>query len=90
MTVNPGFAAQKFLPEMPPKIRQVRGICAARGLNPVIEADGGQNPANAGLAIEAGSSAIVAGSAIFGSADYAAAIAAIREASKTSPGRVSS
>jgi ribulose-phosphate 3-epimerase len=80
MTVNPGFGGQKFLPEMLPKIRRLRQLCDARGLDPVIEVDGGENRESAGQAIEAGATAIVAGSAIFGSSDYAAAIAAIREA----------
>jgi len=80
MTVNPGFGIQKFLPEMLPKIRRLRQLCDARGLSPVIEVDGGQNCESAGQAIEAGANAIVAGSAIFGSSDYAVAIAAIRDA----------
>lgn len=46
---------------------------------PVIEVDGGQNCKTAAQAAEAGANAIVAGSAIFGSADYAAAITAIRD-----------
>ena len=83
MTVNPGFG-QKFLPEMLPKIRRLRQLCDARGLNPVIEVDGGQNCESARQAIEAGANAIAAGSAIFGSPDYAAAIAAIRKASRPS------
>ena len=78
MTVNPGFGGQKFLPEILPKIRRLRQVCRERGLDPVIEVDGGQNCENAGQAIEAGANAIVAGSAIFGANDYAAAIAAIR------------
>src|SRR5579859_2974671 len=80
MTVNPGFGGQTFLPEMLPKIRRLRQLCEARGCDPVIEIDGGQNCDNAGQAIEARANAIVAGSAIFGSHDYAAAIAAIRKA----------
>ena len=78
MTVNPGFGGQKFLPEMLPKIRKLRALCDALGFDPVIEVDGGQNCEHAGEAIAAGASAIVAGSAIFGAKDYAAAIAAIR------------
>src|SRR5581483_4824758 len=62
MTVNPGFGRQTFLPEMLPKIRQLRRLCESRGLDPVIEVDGGQNGENAGQAIEAGANAIVAGS----------------------------
>ena len=79
MTVNPGFGGQKFLPEMLPKIRDLRRLCVSKGLDPWIEVDGGQNGENAALAVEAGADAIVAGSAIFGSDDYAAAIARIRE-----------
>ncbi len=79
MTVNPGFGGQKFLPDMLPKIRKLRALCEARGLRPVIEADGGQDCANARVTIAAGANAIVAGSAIFGKPDYAAAIRAIRE-----------
>jgi ribulose-phosphate 3-epimerase len=78
MTVNPGFGGQRFLPEVLPKIRGLRRLCASRGLDPWIEVDGGQNGDNAGLAVEAGADAIVAGSAIFGAADYADAISRIR------------
>jgi ribulose-phosphate 3-epimerase len=80
MTVNPGFGGQSFLPEMLPKIRRLRQLCDSRGLAPYIEVDGGQNRENARKSMEAGANAIVAGSAIFGSDDYAAAIAAIRGA----------
>jgi ribulose-phosphate 3-epimerase len=78
MTVNPGFGGQTFLPEMLPKVRDLRRLCVAKKLDPWIEVDGGQNGDNAALAIEAGANAIVAGSAIFGSDDYAAAIASLR------------
>jgi ribulose-phosphate 3-epimerase len=78
MTVTPGFGGQKFLPEVLPKIRRLRRLCRDRGLHPVIEVDGGQDCENAAEAIAAGADAIVAGAAIFGSHDYAAAIAAIR------------
>jgi ribulose-phosphate 3-epimerase len=78
MTVNPGFGGQAFLPEMLPKIRRIRALCAERGLHPVIEVDGGENEVTAGQAAAAGATAFVAGSAIFGTQDYAAAIAAIR------------
>ena len=78
MTVNPGFGGQTFLPEMLPKIRRVREMCVQRGLDPVIEVDGGENQTTARQAVVAGATAIVAGSAIFGSKDYKAAIVAIR------------
>lgn len=80
MTVNPGFGGQLFLPEMLPKIRRIRSMCAERGIAPVIEVDGGENMATAANAAAAGANAIVAGSAIFGSRDYRAAIAGIRRA----------
>jgi ribulose-phosphate 3-epimerase len=78
MTVNPGFGGQKFIPAMLPKIRALKRLCDERGVDPVIEVDGGLSGANAWQAVEAGATAIVAGSAVFGTADYAAAITAIR------------
>jgi len=78
MTVNPGFGGQAFLPEVLPKIRALRRVCDARGLDPWIEVDGGQDGANAWQAVEAGANALVAGSAIFGTSDYAGAIARLR------------
>jgi ribulose-phosphate 3-epimerase len=53
-------------------------MCAERGLDPVIEVDGGENATTAGQAAAAGATAIVAGSAIFDTKDYKAAIATIR------------
>jgi ribulose-phosphate 3-epimerase len=78
MTVNPGFGGQKFLPEVLPKIAALRRLCDARGLNPYIEVDGGQSGENAWQAVDAGADALVAGSAVFGSDDYARAIARLR------------
>jgi len=78
MTVNPGFGGQAFLPEMLPKIRRIRAMCAERNLDPVVEVDGGENATTARQAATAGANAIVAGSAIFGAKDYRSAIAAIR------------
>lgn len=78
MTVNPGFSGQAFLPTMLPKIRRIRRRCDQRGLIPCVAVDGGANALTAPLAIAAGAGAIVAGSAIFGTSDYTAAIAALR------------
>jgi len=78
MSVNPGFSGQAFLPEVLPKIRELRALCASRGLDPWIEVDGGQSGDNAWRAVDAGADALVAGSAVFGSEDYAAAIAKLR------------
>jgi ribulose-phosphate 3-epimerase len=79
MTVNPGFGGQTFLPGMLPKISKLRQMCDALGLDPVIEVDGGQDCRHAAEVVDAGATAIVAGSAIFGAPDYAQAIAAIRQ-----------
>ena len=78
MSVNPGFGGQKFLPEVLPKISALRRLCDTRGLNPYIEVDGGQNGDNAWQAVDAGADALVAGSAVFGSGDYARAISRLR------------
>ncbi|MGH2413298.1 MAG: ribulose-phosphate 3-epimerase [Microcystaceae cyanobacterium] len=78
MSVNPGFGGQQFLPIAIAKIRRLRQICDDRGLNPWIEVDGGLKPENTWQVLEAGANAIVAGSAIFKTNDYAAAIHALR------------
>lgn len=78
MTVNPGFGGQKFISTMLPKIAALRDARDKRGLDFVIEVDGGVSGGNAWEVIEAGATAIVAGSAVFQAADYAEAIAAIR------------
>ncbi|MEO7642662.1 MAG: ribulose-phosphate 3-epimerase [Ramlibacter sp.] len=78
MSVNPGFAGQVFLPEVFPKIRELRRMCDARGLDPWIEVDGGINGGNAWQVVAAGANALVAGSAVFGQTDYAGAIARLR------------
>jgi ribulose-phosphate 3-epimerase len=83
MTVNPGFGGQSFLPEMLPKIARLRALCEARGLHPVIEVDGGQSADTIAAVTGSGADAIVAGSAIFGADDYAAAIRRIREAAES-------
>jgi pentose-5-phosphate-3-epimerase len=79
MAVNPGFGGQTFLPRMLPKIRDLGRLCVCKGLDPWIAVDGGLNENNAALAVEAGADVIVAGSTIFGSSDYAAAITRIRD-----------
>jgi ribulose-phosphate 3-epimerase len=84
MTVNPGFGGQKFLPEMIEKVRALRHLCDRRGLDPVIEVDGGIGAATAWQAIDAGATALVAGSAVFGAVDYREAIAAIRNSRRPS------
>lgn len=60
-------------------------MCAERGLHPVIEVDGGENVETAAQAAAAGATAFVAGSAIFGARNYAAAIAAMRASASAAP-----
>ena len=76
MTVNPGFGGQKFLSSQLEKIRRIRAMTAGRGIR--IQVDGGITPETAPQAIGAGAEVLVAGSAIFGKADYAAAVEALR------------
>ena len=76
MTVNPGFGGQRFLAAMLEKVRRLRAMTAGRGIR--IQVDGGITAETATPAVEAGASVLVAGSAVFGQADYAAAIQALR------------
>lgn len=78
MTVNPGFGGQKFIPSVLPKITRVAQLAKERNLQVEIEVDGGVNAQTARLCIEAGANVLVAGSAVYGATDRAAAIRAIR------------
>ncbi|MFH1982538.1 MAG: ribulose-phosphate 3-epimerase [Pseudomonadota bacterium] len=78
MSVNPGFGGQKFIPSTLEKIRTLRGMIRARGLTTLIEIDGGVNAGTIAEIAEAGADVFVAGSAIFGSSDYAATIVELR------------
>jgi len=79
MTVNPGFGGQSFIPQMLPKIRELRRRLAASGRPDVhVEVDGGINAETSPLVREAGADVLVAGNAVFGERDRAAAIAALR------------
>ena len=79
MSVFPGFGGQKFMPEVLEKVRFFRDFAAEHGLSYDVEIDGGISPETAGAAIKAGANILVAGSAVFKSADRAAAIAALRK-----------
>jgi len=70
MTVNPGFEKQAFLPEVLPKIQNLRHKIKEAGLMTDIEVDGGINPQSANEVIKAGANVLVAGSAIFYAKDY--------------------
>ena len=78
MTVEPGFGGQKFMPDQLPKIRMLREMMNELNPDCELEVDGGIDPETAPLVVEAGANVLVAGSAVFGKPDRAAAIAAIR------------
>jgi ribulose-phosphate 3-epimerase len=79
MSVNPGFGGQSFIPNVLPKIRDLRQEILRRGLDVDIEVDGGIKPDNIAIAAEAGANVFVAGSAVFAEPDYAAVISALRK-----------
>ncbi len=79
MSVNPGFGGQSFIPSALGKLRAARAIIDASGRDIRLEVDGGVKTDNIGQIAAAGADTFVAGSAIFGSADYAATIATMRE-----------
>ena len=78
MSVNPGFGGQKFIPSALDKLREARKIIDASGRDIRLEIDGGVKVDNIGEIAAAGADTFVAGSAIFGSEDYAATIAAMQ------------
>lgn len=78
MSVNPGFGGQSFIPSVLPKIRRVRELIDRSGREIRLEVDGGVKIDNIGSIAEAGADTFVAGSAIFGTADYRATIQAMR------------
>ena len=65
MTVNPGFGGQQFIPEMLPKIKQLRKMLEQRDLHCDIEVDGGIQEAVVPLVVSAGANLLVAGSAVY-------------------------
>ena len=79
MSVNPGFGGQSFIPQTLTKIRDARLRIVASGRNILLEVDGGIKVDNIGPIAKAGADTFVAGTAIFGSGDYAATIRAMRE-----------
>jgi ribulose-phosphate 3-epimerase len=78
MSVNPGFGGQSFIPYTLEKIKQLKNMITSRGLNVLIEVDGGVTLANAKSIIEAGADVLVAGNTVFKSADPIATIAALK------------
>ena len=78
MTVEPGFGGQSFMPDMLAKVSALREEINRRDLDIDIQVDGGINSETAKLAVRAGANVLVAGSAVFKSADRRAAIEALR------------
>lgn len=78
MSVNPGFGGQKFIPSALDKLREARKIIVDTGRDIRLEIDGGVKVDNIGEIAAAGADTFVAGSAIFGSDDYAKTIAAMK------------
>jgi ribulose-phosphate 3-epimerase len=79
MTVEPGFGGQKFMPDVLPKVRLAREHVRSGHLRLFIEVDGGISADTIEAAAEAGADVFVAGSAVFGADDPAAAVEALRE-----------
>ncbi len=79
MSVNPGFGGQTFIPRVLDKLREARALIDASGCDIRLEIDGGVNLDNLDAIAAAGADTFVAGSAIFGSPDYPATIAAMRD-----------
>ena len=78
MTVNPGFGGQGFIDSGLAKIAALRHEIDSRGLRVELEVDGGVKPDNIGRIAAAGADVFVAGSAVFGTNDYAATISELR------------
>lgn len=74
MSVYPGFSFQKFIPDVLTKVRQIRKWINKLDKKIYLEIDGGINPENAGLAIEAGADVLVAGGAVYGKKNIRQAI----------------
>lgn len=80
MTVDPGFGGQSIVPTAAAKVARVRAWCDERGIDPLIEVDGGVAPDTIGALAAAGADTFVAGSAVFCQQDRSAAVEELREA----------
>jgi ribulose-phosphate 3-epimerase len=78
MSVHPGFGGQAFMPEVLTKVEQARKWVDLHGLGTDVQIDGGITPETAPRATDAGANVLVAGSAVFGNEDPAAAIRELR------------
>ncbi len=82
MTVEPGFGGQSMMTDCLDKISVIKAECTARGLNIPIMIDGGVNASNVRMAAKAGADMMVAGNAVFGASDRAAAFRELSELSQ--------
>lgn len=80
MTVNPGYAGQRFMEGVMPKLHEISEFKRRNGLPFIIEVDGGIGPSNVSTVLENGGEAIVAASAIFGAGDAREGVSALRRA----------
>jgi len=80
MSVNPGFGGQRFIPRSLEKVRALRSLIARTGSPAVVEIDGGVDATNIRQVVDAGVTIVVAGQAVFGQADAAAAVRHLRDA----------
>jgi len=87
MTVNPGFGGQRYIEACTEKVRRLRALADARHPGLEIEVDGGMKPETVGAVAAAGANVLVAGTAVFGAPDYAAAIRGLRERAEAGRGR---
>ena len=85
MTVEPGFGGQSFMADMLPKIRGIRALMNEYKPGCELEVDGGIDENTAPLVVDAGANVLVAGSAVFGRPDRAAAIEGLRMAAAIKP-----
>ncbi len=78
MSVNPGFGGQHFIPQTLEKVRLLKQIITQKGLQTLIEIDGGVTLDNASALVQAGANVLVAGSTVFNSANPLGTIAALK------------
>jgi len=79
MSVQPGFSGQKFMPEVLPKMSRINELLHEKGLDIIIEADGGVDTSNAYELVKAGARILVAGNAVCGQPDAAKAIRELKQ-----------
>ena len=84
MSVNPGFGGQSFIPHSLEKVAAARALLSATGSHAALSVDGGVDLSNAAALVARGARTLVAGTSVFGAADPAAAVKALRTAAGTS------